>query len=158
MEGGDRDGEPRRDRPQRQPDKAADGSPPPRGSSAHRRAAGAAPPTGRAAKPHPGRRRRLAALLNSPPPGPTRSGFWRSPLRGPWLTSPFGLILLVGITVVFVTGLLSYAAYNPNLAPGNDKTPEKGWLGFYLFSWPTSPYWLYRLTPVSAATTPGTGR
>ncbi|MFI7360192.1 hypothetical protein ACIBTP_40545 [Streptomyces avidinii] len=28
----------------------------------------------------------------------------------------------------------------------NDQTPDKGWLGFYLFSWPTSPYWLYRLT------------
>ncbi|XLE11810.1 molybdopterin-dependent oxidoreductase [Streptomyces sp. Pv4-95] len=81
-----------------------------------------------------------------PPPGPTRPAFWRSPLRGPWLTSVFGLILLGGITVLFVTGLLSYAAYNPNLAPGNDHTPDKGWLGFYLFSWPTSPYWLYRLT------------
>ncbi|MFD3419486.1 molybdopterin-dependent oxidoreductase [Streptomyces decoyicus] len=81
-----------------------------------------------------------------PPPGPARPGFWRSPLRGPWLTSVFGLVLLVGITVLFVTGLLSYAAYNPDLAPGNDQTPGKGRLGFYLFSWPTSPYWLYRLT------------
>ncbi|MET7799458.1 molybdopterin-dependent oxidoreductase [Streptomyces decoyicus] len=81
-----------------------------------------------------------------PAPGPARPGFWRSPLRGPWLTSVFGLILLVGSTVLFVTGLLSYAAYNPDLAPGNDQTPGKGRLGFYLFSWPTSPYWLYRLT------------
>ncbi|MGW2416304.1 molybdopterin-dependent oxidoreductase [Streptomyces tubercidicus] len=81
-----------------------------------------------------------------PPPGPARPEFWRSPLRGPWLTSVFGLILLVGGTVLFVTGLLSYAAYNPDLAPGNDQTPGKGWLGFYLFPWPTSPYWLYRLT------------
>ncbi|MFC4031354.1 molybdopterin-dependent oxidoreductase [Streptomyces polygonati] len=75
------------------------------------------------------------------PPGP-----WRSPLRGPWLTSVFGLVLLVGIPLVFVTGLLSYAAYNPDLAPINDKTPGKGLFGFYLFSWPTDPYWLYRLT------------
>ncbi|MGW8554748.1 molybdopterin-dependent oxidoreductase [Streptomyces tubercidicus] len=81
-----------------------------------------------------------------PPPGPARPEFWRSPLRGPWLTSVFGLILLVGGSVLFVTGLLSYAAYNPDLAPGNDQTPGKGWLGFYLFPWPTSPYWLYRLT------------
>ncbi len=81
-----------------------------------------------------------------PPPGPARPGFWRSPLRGPWLTGVFGLVLLVGVAVLFVTGLLSYAAYNPNLAPRNDPTPEKGWLGFYLFTWPTSPYWLYRLT------------
>ncbi|MFJ9406753.1 molybdopterin-dependent oxidoreductase [Streptomyces sp. NPDC101393] len=85
-------------------------------------------------------------MLGSPPPGPARPGFWRSPLRGPWLTSVFGSILLVGVTVLFVTGLLSYAAYNPDLAPGNDQTPNKGLLGFYLFSWPTSPYWLYRLT------------
>jgi DMSO/TMAO reductase YedYZ molybdopterin-dependent catalytic subunit len=84
--------------------------------------------------PVPGR---LAARL---PAGP-----WRSPLRGPWLTSVFAVVLLVGIPVLFVTGLLSYAAYNPNLAAINDKTPDKGLLGFYLFSWPTHPYWIYRL-------------
>ncbi len=87
-----------------------------------------------------------AALTAGPPPGPARPEFWRSPLRGPWLTSVFGLILLIGIPVMFVTGLLSYAAYNPDLAPINDQTPNKGWLGFYLFSWPTDPSWLYRLT------------
>ncbi|QNA76206.1 molybdopterin-dependent oxidoreductase [Streptomyces sp. So13.3] len=86
-----------------------------------------------------------ALLAAGPPPGPARPGFWRSPLRGPWLTSVFGLILLVGITVMFLTGLLSYAAYNPDLSPVNDQTPDKGILGFYLFSWPTHPYWLYRL-------------
>lgn len=79
-------------------------------------------------------------------PGPFRESFWRSPIRGPWLTSVFGLVLLVGIPVIFVTGLLSYAAYNPNLASVNDETPGKGLLGFYLFSWPTQPIWLYRLT------------
>lgn len=77
---------------------------------------------------------------------PSSPGFWRSPLRGPWFTSVLGLVLLVGITVLFVTGLLSYAAYNPDLAPVNDKTPDKGILGFYLFAWPTDPPWLYRLT------------
>ncbi|MFG3514176.1 MULTISPECIES: molybdopterin-dependent oxidoreductase [Streptomyces] len=76
---------------------------------------------------------------------PSAPGFWRSPLRGPWFTSVLGLVLLVGITVLFVTGLLSYAAYNPDLAPVNDKTPDKGILGFYLFAWPTNPHWLYRL-------------
>ena len=87
-----------------------------------------------------------AALTGAPPPGPTRPGFWRSPIRGPWLTSVFGLVLLIGIPLLFLTGLLSYAAYNPDLAAVNDQTPDKGWLGFYLFSWPTSPSWLYRLT------------
>ena len=46
---------------------------------------------------------------------------------------------------MFATGLLSYAAYNPDLSPVNDLTPGKGPLGFYLFSWPTHPIWLYRL-------------
>jgi DMSO/TMAO reductase YedYZ molybdopterin-dependent catalytic subunit len=76
---------------------------------------------------------------------PASPGFWRSPLRGPWFTSVLGVVLLGGITVLFVTGLLSYAAYNPDLSPVNDKTPDKGLLGFYLFDWPTDPYWLYRL-------------
>ncbi|MEV6294773.1 molybdopterin-dependent oxidoreductase [Streptomyces sp. NPDC051896] len=77
---------------------------------------------------------------------PTSAGFWRSPLRGPWFTSVLGLVLLVGITVLFVTGLVSYAAYNPGLSRVNDQTPDKGVLGFYLFAWPTDPVWLYRLT------------
>ncbi|WP_406192269.1 molybdopterin-dependent oxidoreductase [Streptomyces sp. NBC_01017] len=76
---------------------------------------------------------------------PSSPGFWRSPLRGPWLTSVLGVVLLGGITVLFVTGLVSYAAYNPNLARVNDQTPDKGILGFYLFPWPTDPHWLYRL-------------
>ena len=86
----------------------------------------------------------LARGRGEPPPGPFRPGFWRSPVRGPWLTSVFGSVLLVGMPVVFVTGLLSYAAYNPELGGGNDRTPGKGVLGFYLFGWPTEPVWLYR--------------
>ena len=84
-------------------------------------------------------------LADHPPPGPFRRGFWRSPLRGPWLTAVLGLLLLVGITVMIVTGLLSYVAYEPNL-PANDMTPARGLFGFYLFDWPTHPAWLYRLT------------
>jgi DMSO/TMAO reductase YedYZ molybdopterin-dependent catalytic subunit len=84
-------------------------------------------------------------IPSDPPPGPFRRPFWRSPVRGPWLTSVLGLALLGSIPVMFVTGLLSYAAYNPDLSPVNDETPGKGVLGFYLFSWPTHPIWLYRL-------------
>ncbi|MFF2512867.1 molybdopterin-dependent oxidoreductase [Streptomyces sp. NPDC058086] len=80
------------------------------------------------------------------PRSPSSPAFWRSPLRGPWFTSVLGVVLLGGITVLFVTGLVSYAAYNPDLSPVNDMTPDKGLLGFYLFSWPTNPSWLYRLT------------
>jgi DMSO/TMAO reductase YedYZ molybdopterin-dependent catalytic subunit len=94
-------------------------------------------------------RERFAALLpaygRDMKRSPFAPGFWRSPLRGPWLTSVLGVVLLGGITVLFVTGLVSYAAYNPDLSPVNDKTPDKGILGFYLFAWPTDPHWLYRL-------------
>lgn len=90
-------------------------------------------------------RRRAAALATTVPAGPFRPGFWRSPIRGRWLTSVLGLVLLAGISIEFVTGLFSYAAYNPRLGALNDQTPGKGILGFYLFTWPTHPSWLYRL-------------
>ncbi|MFJ9622650.1 molybdopterin-dependent oxidoreductase [Streptomyces sp. NPDC101181] len=77
---------------------------------------------------------------------PADPRFWRSPVRGARFTAVLGLVLLAGLTLVTVTGLLSYAAYNPGLAPVNDKTPGRGLLGFYLFDWPTGPHWLYRLT------------
>jgi DMSO/TMAO reductase YedYZ molybdopterin-dependent catalytic subunit len=47
------------------------------------------------------------------------------------------------LTIVIVTGLLSYAAYNPRLA-GNDNV-HNSFLHFYLFDWPVTPSWLYRL-------------
>ncbi|MET9245340.1 molybdopterin-dependent oxidoreductase [Nonomuraea sp. NPDC003709] len=102
---------------------------------------------GRDREVKPDKKGRLAARLRgwSGPPGPFRPEFWRSPLRGPWLTSVLGLILLAGITLVAITGLVSYAAYEPRL-PGNDTTPGRGLLGFYLFDWPTDPVWLYRVT------------
>ena len=79
------------------------------------------------------------------PMGPFRTDSWRSPIRGPWLTSVFGSILLIGMPVMFITGLVSYAAYNPRL-PGNDTTPTHGVLGFFLFSWVTNPSWIYRVS------------
>lgn len=85
-------------------------------------------------------------MRDHPPRLPSSPGFWRSPLRGPWFTSVLGLVLLAGITVLFLTGLVSYAAYNPDLSRVNDQTPDKGILGFYLFAWPTGPVWLYRFT------------
>jgi DMSO/TMAO reductase YedYZ molybdopterin-dependent catalytic subunit len=78
-----------------------------------------------------------------PPPGPFRARFWRSPLRGPWFTAVLSVALLPGITLMFLTGLASYAAYNPNLAPANDTTPGKGLLGSWLPTWPAGPSWLY---------------
>jgi DMSO/TMAO reductase YedYZ molybdopterin-dependent catalytic subunit len=88
---------------------------------------------------------RLRDAAAEAPPGPFRARWWKSPLRGPWLTSYFGSILLVGILLMFLTGLVSYASYNPRLA-GNDTTTGKGILGFYLFSWVTDPSWIYRVS------------
>ncbi len=65
---------------------------------------------------------------------------WRSPLRGPWLTSVFGAVLLTTIPVVILTGLLSYVAYGDQARPS-----DVGWLRLPMFDWPTDPAWLYRL-------------
>jgi DMSO/TMAO reductase YedYZ molybdopterin-dependent catalytic subunit len=56
------------------------------------------------------------------------------------------LVLLVGLLVLIVTGLLSYAAYDPRLGGSNDQTPQAGVLAQYIwFDWFTSPSWLYRV-------------
>ncbi len=80
----------------------------------------------------------------NPPPGPFRRSFWRSPIRGPWLTAVLSVVLLAGMVILTVTGFLSYAAYNPELR-SNDLTPGDTVLEFFTFAWPTRPYWLYRL-------------
>jgi DMSO/TMAO reductase YedYZ molybdopterin-dependent catalytic subunit len=67
---------------------------------------------------------------------------FRSPLRGPWLTTVIGSILLVGVTIVAVTGFLSQAAYMPQLGD-NGIVPTALPL---TFDWPTQPAWLYGLT------------
>jgi DMSO/TMAO reductase YedYZ molybdopterin-dependent catalytic subunit len=88
-----------------------------------------------------------ASLLDpgSPPPGPFRRTFWRSPLRGPWLTSVLGLALLVAIPIVAITGFLSNDIYYPRLG-GNSVGRPLGPLDFYLFAFPTHPSWLYAFT------------
>ncbi len=74
---------------------------------------------------------------------PPVTSVWRSPLRGPWLTSVFGAVLLVSLSIVILTGLLSYIAYAPQL---NQAIPaDVGWLRLPVFDWPTRPSWLYRL-------------
>ncbi|WP_050897070.1 molybdopterin-dependent oxidoreductase [Patulibacter medicamentivorans] len=90
-------------------------------------------------------RRRLPRLPSGPPPGPAREGFWRSPIRGPWLTSLIGSILLPGLLLVLLTGLLSHAAYQPQLGR-NAVVPRDLALQPLLFGWPTAPSWLYAAT------------
>lgn len=74
----------------------------------------------------------------------TPASRFTSPLRGPWLTSVFGLALLVALPIIILTGLLSYIAYGPQL--GQAIPADVGWLRLPLFVWPTRPSWLYRLT------------
>ncbi|HTF52782.1 MAG TPA: molybdopterin-dependent oxidoreductase [Pseudonocardia sp.] len=84
------------------------------------------------------------ALERLRPPGTGRTRQWRSPLRGPWLTSVFGAVLLACLPVVIITGLLDYIAYGPQFGqafPGN-----VGWLHLPFFDWPTRPSWLFRLS------------
>jgi DMSO/TMAO reductase YedYZ molybdopterin-dependent catalytic subunit len=79
-----------------------------------------------------------------PPPGPFRPEFWRSPLRGTWLTSVLGTVLLVLVTLVALTGFLSHAAYQPDLGGNALVRPDLPFTTF--FDWPTGPSWTYALT------------
>ncbi len=81
-----------------------------------------------------------SALARRRPPGLDRI-VWRSPIRGPWLTSVLGAVLLASMPIVIVTGLLSYVAYGEQARP-----TDVGWLRLPMFDWPTDPSWLYRLT------------
>jgi DMSO/TMAO reductase YedYZ molybdopterin-dependent catalytic subunit len=78
------------------------------------------------------------------PPGPFRPEFWRSPLRGPWLTAVLGSVLLVLVGLVALTGFLSHAAYQPDLGRNALVRPDLPLTTF--FDWPTGPSWLYALT------------
>ena len=78
------------------------------------------------------------------PPGPFRPGFWKSPLRGPWMTAVLGSLLLVLVTVVALTGFLSHAAYQPDLGRNALVGTDVPFTTF--FDWPTGPSWLYALT------------
>jgi DMSO/TMAO reductase YedYZ molybdopterin-dependent catalytic subunit len=82
--------------------------------------------------------------VRSPPPGPFRPGFWRSPLRGPWLTAAIGSVLLVLVAVVAVTGFVSHAAYQPDL--GRNAIVDPGRDLPLVFDWPSRPRFLYAIT------------
>ncbi|GGR96331.1 membrane protein [Micromonospora fulviviridis] len=69
---------------------------------------------------------------------------WRSPVRGPWLTSVLGAVLLATLPLVIVTGLLDWIAYGPRLDQAFPR--DVGWLHPPVFDWPTRPAWLFRVT------------
>jgi DMSO/TMAO reductase YedYZ molybdopterin-dependent catalytic subunit len=79
------------------------------------------------------------------PPGPFAPRFWRSPLRGPWLTSFLGSLLLPLVLIVGATGFLSHAAYQPDLPHNAIVNPAYDFQPF-IFTWPATPWWLYALT------------
>src|SRR3989440_12929240 len=79
------------------------------------------------------------------PPGPFRPEFWRSPLRGPWLTSFLGTLLLPLVLIVATTGFISHNAYQPQLPHNALVDPAHDILPFVQL-WPTSPSWLYAVT------------
>ncbi|MFJ8579846.1 molybdopterin-dependent oxidoreductase [Micromonospora sp. NPDC093277] len=86
-------------------------------------------------------RRWWAFLAEHPLPGvATVHRRWRSP----WLTAVYGAVLLVGLPLVFLTGLLDYLAYSPQF--GQAFPHDVGWLRLPPFDWPTRPSWLFRLT------------
>lgn len=80
------------------------------------------------------------------PRGPFRPEFWRSPLRGPWLTSLLGALLLPLVVLVALTGLISHGSYQPQLV-GNSPYGYSGDLIGPLFALPAGgPSWLYATT------------
>lgn len=56
----------------------------------------------------------------------------------------YGLVLLVGLPLVIITGLLDYMAYSPQF--GQALPRDVGWLRLPPFDWPTRPSWLFRVT------------
>jgi DMSO/TMAO reductase YedYZ molybdopterin-dependent catalytic subunit len=89
--------------------------------------------------------------LAEPPPGPFRPSFWRSPLRGPWLTSFLGTLLGPLIVLIAFTGLISHDSYYPEL--GNNATSDPAHdIGVLLHLPIGSPKWTYALTQGSHIT------
>jgi DMSO/TMAO reductase YedYZ molybdopterin-dependent catalytic subunit len=83
-----------------------------------------------------------------PEVGPFAKGFWRSPLRGPWMASLLSSALLPLLLICAATGFLSHLAYQPHLGSNaifNGPGPGNGF-DVYGISWPTDPAWLYAAT------------
>jgi DMSO/TMAO reductase YedYZ molybdopterin-dependent catalytic subunit len=90
----------------------------------------------------------MPRLPRLPAVGPFAEGFWRSPLRGPWLASLLSAALLPLLVICAVTGFLSHLAYQPQLGSNaifGGPGPGNG-LDVYGLDWPTSPAWLYAAT------------
>ncbi len=64
---------------------------------------------------------------------------WRSPLRGPWLTSFLGTLLVPTVIVMALTGFISHWAYHPELLGNATINPAEDIPVFLQFpaSWPS---------------------
>ena len=79
-------------------------------------------------------------LPGHPTANPTSPMFWRSPIRGPWLTSLLGTLLVPAITVIALTGFIDHWAQWGNEVVGPGDIPA-------LFHFPASwPSWSYAMT------------
>ncbi len=83
----------------------------------------------------------LKLIPKNPPPGPSQRDFWYSPLRGPWLTSFLGSLLLAALTIIAATGFLSHLAYAPDVGQ-NALIPRSGSFDWLFVDWPTGFPWL----------------
>jgi DMSO/TMAO reductase YedYZ molybdopterin-dependent catalytic subunit len=80
-----------------------------------------------------------------PPLTPFSPQWWRSPIRGPWLTSFLGTLLVPAIAVMALTGFIGHWAHYPELG-GNGTVGPAGDIAV-LFHFPTSwPSWSYALS------------
>ncbi|HEV3000337.1 MAG TPA: molybdopterin-dependent oxidoreductase [Solirubrobacteraceae bacterium] len=80
---------------------------------------------------------------DQPPPGPFRSDFWRSPIRGPWLASVLSAALLPLTAVTALTGFASHVSYESEL--GRNETFARDPFTRLLddtLNWPAAD-WLY---------------
>jgi len=79
----------------------------------------------------------------NPPPGPFRRDFWRSPIRGTWLSSVFSVALLPLVAITTFTGFASHVAYESEL--GRNETFARDPVTRLVdrtFDWPAAD-WLF---------------
>lgn len=82
-------------------------------------------------------------LPNEPSAAPFRREFWRSPIRGPWLTSFLGTLLVPAIAVIALTGFIDRWAHYPEFGGNPSVTGDIPVLFHFPASWPS---WSYAAT------------
>ena len=78
-------------------------------------------------------------------PNPTSAMFWRSPIRGPWLTSFLGTLLVPTITLIALTGFIDHWAHYPEFG-GNGTVSPTGDIAVLLHFSASWPSWSYAVT------------